>query len=194
MEDDAIHGHSRSIDADATAGSGWVSTEVAARALRVSPRTIRRYIKRGELAAKPQGEGVNRAWLVSVESLHALRAARPPEIPEDARSNVERKAVLRAADGGAMGEALREMAARIEARTAEAVELRTHLELSARAQSTVEERLAEERTLRQEAERERDDLRRRLQERPSWWGIVLVCGVGTVAAVALLLIYLVLVQ
>ena len=193
MEDDTIHGHSRSIGADATAGSGWVTTEVAARALRVSPRTIRRYIKRGELAAKPQGEGVNRAWLVSVESLHALRAARPPD-PEDARrSDVEREAVLRVADGG-MAEALREMVARIEARTAEAVELRTHLELSARAQSTVEERLAEERRLRQEAERERDDLRRRFEERPSWWGIVLVCGVGTVAAVALLLIYLVLLQ
>jgi hypothetical protein len=38
---------------------------------------------------------------------------------------------------------------------------------------------------------ERDDLRRSPEERPSWWGIVLVCGVAAVAA-ALLLIYLVL--
>jgi hypothetical protein len=187
MEDDATHGHSRSIDADAAAGSGWVTTEVAARALRVSPRTIRRYIERGELAAKPQGEGVNRAWLVSVDSLHALRASRPD--PEDTRS-VDREAVPE----NSIADALRDMAARIEKRAAEAAELRTRLELTARAQSTVEERLAEERRLRQEAERERDDLRWRLEERPSWWGLLLVSCVGAVAAVALLLIYLVLLQ
>jgi hypothetical protein len=84
------------------------------------------------------------------------------------------------------------MAARIEKRTAEAAELRARLELTARAQSALEERLAEERRLRQEVERERDDLRQRLEERPSWWGIVLVSCVGAAAAVALLLIYLVL--
>jgi hypothetical protein len=84
------------------------------------------------------------------------------------------------------------MAARIEKRAAEAAELRTRLELTARAQTTVEERLAEERRLRQEAQRERDDLRWRLEERPSWWGLLLVSCVGAVAAVALLLFYLVL--
>jgi hypothetical protein len=188
MEDDATHRHSRSTDADVTAGSGWVTTEVAARALRVSPRTVRRYIERGELAAKPEGEGVNRVWLVSVDSLYALRASRPP-VPEDARS-VEREAVTT----DSIADALREMIARIEERAAEVAELRTRLELTTRAQSTVEEQLGEERHLRQEAERERDDLHRRLEERPSWWGIVLVSCVGAVAAIALLLIYLVLLQ
>jgi hypothetical protein len=189
------------MDADVAAGSGWVTTEVAARALRVSPRTIRRYIERGELAAKPQGEGVNRAWLVSVDSLHALRAARPD--PKDTRGINHEEAV----SGNSIAEALRDMVARIEERAGEAAELRTRLELTARTQSTVEERLAEERRLRHEAERERDELRRRLGEwpswwdvviaRPSWWGIVLVCGVAAVAAVAavaVLLIYLVLLQ
>jgi hypothetical protein len=33
-----------------------VTTEVAARAVRVSPRTIHRYIARAELEGKPQGE------------------------------------------------------------------------------------------------------------------------------------------
>jgi len=67
---------SRTFLADKTANSGWVGTDVAAKAVRVSPRTIRRYIERGELEAKPQGEGVNRAWLGSVDSLHALRFSR----------------------------------------------------------------------------------------------------------------------
>ena len=56
-----------------------MGTDVAAKAVLVSPRTIRRYIEQGELEAKPQGEGVNRAWLVSVDSLHALRFSRPAD-------------------------------------------------------------------------------------------------------------------
>ncbi len=72
-------GQSRTFLADKTANSGWVGTDVAAKAVRVSPRTIRRYIERGELEAKPQGEGVNRDWLVSVDSLHALRFSRPAD-------------------------------------------------------------------------------------------------------------------
>lgn len=42
--------------ADATADSRWMTTEVAARAVHVSPRTFRRYIGRGGLEAKPPGE------------------------------------------------------------------------------------------------------------------------------------------
>jgi hypothetical protein len=183
--DDATHGQSRTTYADTTAGSGWVTTEVAARALRVSSRTIRRYIERGELAAKTQGEGVNRAWLVSVDSLHALRTSRMDQ--EDTRGGGSDTV-----PENSIADALRDMAARIEERAAEAAELRAHLELTTRAQSTVEERLVEERLQRQEAEKERDDLRRRLDERPSWWGIALASCVGAAVAVALILIYLVL--
>ena len=84
MEEDPARGQSRTDNADTSGNSGWITTEVAARAVRVSPRTIRRYIARGELEAKPQGEGVRREWLVSVDSLHALRATRTTEdnVPE----------------------------------------------------------------------------------------------------------------
>ncbi len=50
-----------------TRPGSWVTTDVAAKAVRKSPRTIRRYIERGELQAKPHGESVRREWLVSVE-------------------------------------------------------------------------------------------------------------------------------
>lgn len=67
------HGQSRTEDLGASASSGWVTTEVAARSVRVSPRTIRRLIDRGELEARTEGEGVRRKWYVSVDSIHAFR-------------------------------------------------------------------------------------------------------------------------
>jgi hypothetical protein len=60
------------------------------------------------------------------------------------------------------GEALRHAIERVEARTAEATEFRIRLELTEQAQSTLQEELIEERRRREEAERERDDLRREL--------------------------------
>ncbi len=52
--------------------SGWVTTDVAAAALKRSPRRVREYIRRGLLAAKTEGEGVGKRWLVSIDSLNAL--------------------------------------------------------------------------------------------------------------------------
>jgi phosphoenolpyruvate carboxylase len=136
---------------------------VAARAVRVSPRTIRRYIDQGKLEAKPQGEGVRREWLVSVDSLHALRASRTTE--EDV-PDVDRDAEY----ADTIADFLREMSARLESRAEEAAELRVRLELTERAQSTLEDErrqalqeLEEERGLREKAEREREDLRRELE-------------------------------
>jgi hypothetical protein len=158
-----IRGQSRPDDTDLSGESGWVTTDVAARAVRVSPRTIRRYIDQGKLEAKPQGEGVRREWLVSVDSLHALRASRTIEegVPEEDRA-------MEYADSFA--DVLRDMAARLERRAEEAAELRVRLELTERAQSTLEDErrqalqeLEEEHRRREEAEREREDLRRELQ-------------------------------
>jgi hypothetical protein len=151
VDEDRTRGQSRTDFADAASESGWVTTEVAARAVRVSPRTIRRYIDQGKLEAKPQGEGVRREWLVSVDSLHALRASRTAEedVPEDDRSGEYADSIA---------DVLREMAARLERRAEEAAELRVRLELTAHAQSTLEEELAEVR-------RERDELRRELEAR-----------------------------
>jgi hypothetical protein len=142
-----------------------VNTEVAAKSVRVSPRTIRRYIDQGKLVAKPQGEGVRREWLVSVDSLYALRVSRPTEerIPEASGS---------AEQADSLADVIREMAARLESRAEEAAELRVRLELTERAQSTLEDErrqamqeLEDERRRREEAEREREDLRRELQAR-----------------------------
>lgn len=157
------HGQSRTPSADTSGDSGWITTEVAARAVRVSPRTIRRYIERGELKAKPQGEGVRREWLISVDSLHALRAARPPfaDVPEVDRD---------AGHADSIADVLRDMSATLVARAEEAAELRVRLQLTEQAQSTIEEGrrraendLVEERRRREEAEREREDARRELQ-------------------------------
>jgi chromosome segregation ATPase len=155
-------GHSRPSLADLSSDSGWVTTDVAAKAVRVSPRTIRRYIDQGKLEAKPQGEGVRREWLVSVDSLHALRASRTTggDVP-DVSPGVE--------SVGSIADVVREMAARLESSAEEAAELRVRLELTERAQSTLEDErrqavqeLEQERRRRGEAEREREDLRQQL--------------------------------
>jgi actin-related protein len=160
---DHTRGRSRPEDADLSSESGWVATDVAAKAVRVSPRTIRRYIDQGKLEAKPQGEGVRREWLVSVDSLHALRAART--IEEDVL-DVDRG--IEYADS--IADVLREMSTRLESRAEEAAELRIRLELTERAQSTLEDErrqalqeLEEERRRREEAEQQREDMRRELE-------------------------------
>ena len=162
MGEDHTRGRSRPDLADLSSESGWVTTDVAAKAVRVSPRTIRRYIDQEKLEAKLQGEGVRREWLVSVDSLHALRASRTNEedIP-DVSPGAESAASL--------ADVLREMAARLESRAEEAAELRVRLELTERAQSTLEderrqavEELEQERRGRKETERELEELRRQL--------------------------------
>jgi hypothetical protein len=163
MDADAPHGQSRTPSADTSGESGWVTTDVAARAIRVSPRTIRRYIEQDKLVAKPQGEGVKREYLVSVDSLHALRATRPPStgVPEEDRETEHADSIA---------DVLRDMSAALVARAEEAAELRVRLQLTEQAQSTIEERsrraeeeLADERRRREAAEREREDLRRKLR-------------------------------
>jgi regulator of replication initiation timing len=152
MAEEPTRGQSRTDNADMSGLSGWVTTDVAARAVRVSPRTIRRYIDRGELKAKVEGVGVERRWLVDVDSLYALRAARPESASVPIVSREEEEGAVTAM---AFADVIREMAARVEERTAEAVEMRIRLELSEQAHSTVEE---EARRLREENERLRQEL------------------------------------
>lgn len=158
---DPPSGDAAASSREATSESGWVSTQQAARALGISARTVRWHIERGNLEAKPEGEGVQRAWLVSIDSLNAFRDTRQPtgEQPRGYRAPHE------AADNAAEtpGNAVRELADRLveEARRAEAARVR--LELSERAQSSLEAELSEERRRREEAERQRDDLRRELE-------------------------------
>ena len=69
--------------------SGWVTTEDAAAALGVSPRTIRDYIRSGGLEAKSEGAGVLKRWLVSKGGVQAMQEKRRSldEIPVDRRES-----------------------------------------------------------------------------------------------------------
>jgi len=190
----------RGNDADSNRGveapSGWVGTQQAARTLAVSPRTVRWHIEQGNLVAKPEGEGVRRSWLISIDSLQAFRQARQAATysPQDDRTSAE------GADIAAemLGTPIRELADRLAEEAARAAEYRVRLELTEQAQTSLEEELAAERVRREQAEVERDELRGMLEtsskatgapetaseepdsiqapsvpqdpvERPSWW-------------------------
>ena len=150
------------IAADSSGGSGWVNTKVAAEALEVNPRTVRACIERGDLEAKSEGEGIQKAYLVSIDSVYALR-----DRPQSSAGNVRRSAAgirERSASttdpvgrsgyltGGAAGVPaeeltgmIRDLTADLIRRTADAAELRTRLELTAQAESTLREALERER-------------------------------------------------
>ena len=144
--------------------SGWVTTRVAARSLRVDPRTVRKYIKQGKLVAKSEGEGVEKTYLVSVDSLHELLGSRP-------NPRVDRDEVPPESAGSAttadLVNLVRDLSGEVTRRASEAAELRTRLELTERAESSqreaLEQRLETERLLKEQAERERNELRRQLE-------------------------------
>jgi hypothetical protein len=147
-------GQDRRTQADTTAGgSGWITTDVAAKALGVSPRTIRRFIDRGDLEGKLEEEGITKAWMVSIDSLHALRDRRKAE-GYDRRESAEVSTPVDKAED-TLANVLRDLAGRLEARIAEATELRTRLEITERAESS----------LRDERERLLADIERERTER-----------------------------
>jgi hypothetical protein len=144
--------------------SGWVTTKVAAQALRVDPRTVRKYINQGKLEAKVEGEGVEKAYLVSIDSVYALRgraADRTRTGPGGVRESGPREAA-----GSAVTEDLvalvRDLTSEVSRHSSEAAELRTRLELTEQAESSrreaLEQRIETERVLREQTEQERDRL------------------------------------
>jgi hypothetical protein len=162
VTEDHLRSHDAATGYETTAPSGWVTTQQAARALGISPRTVRWHIEQDNLEAKPEGEGVRRTWLISIDSLQAFRDARQAagDMPRGYRTLVEDAAI--AAD--TPGNPIRELADRLAEEAARAAEYRVRLELTEQAESTVRGELEEERRRREEAERERDELRRRLGE------------------------------
>jgi hypothetical protein len=147
--------------------SGWTTTKQAAKVLGVSRRSVQGYVRRGILEAREEGEGVNKTFLIAIDSLNALRDQRSREAGQaaklaEASPEEERTANLSANTG----EALRHAIERVEVRTAEATELRVRLEITEKAESTLRAELEEERRKREAAERERDELRRQLESRP----------------------------
>ena len=124
------------------------------------------YVGRGLLEAREEGEGVNRRFLVSIDSLNALVERRRREADEAANFAVGSPLDDESANTFAnTEEGLRHLVGRLEARTEEATELRIRLELTERAQSTLEEELTEANRRREEAERELAELRRQLETR-----------------------------
>jgi len=154
VEGEPLHGgQDRGTSGDTpVAGSGWITTDVAAKALGVSPRTIRRFIDRGALEGKLEEEGITKAWMVSIDSLHALRDRRKAE-GHDRRESVEMSAAVDKTED-TLADVLRDLAGRLEARIAEATELRTRLEISERAESSLRE---ERERLLADIERERTE-------------------------------------
>jgi hypothetical protein len=150
MDADTPRGDSADTKREPTAPSGWVTTTVAAKSLGVSPRTVRWHIERRNLEAKAEGEGVRRSWLVSIDSLQALRDSRQLS----ASPSEDYRAPDVAADIAAEspGNAIRELADRLVEEAARASEFRTRLEITEKAESTVREELERERERRQRAE------------------------------------------
>ena len=139
--------------------SGWTTTDVAAGALGVSARTVRNYIRRGDLSAKEEHEGITDRYLVSVDSLYALRDKRKNEV----RGKRAGRRVSEAAEtqGNDTTELLRETIARLETRAEQNAELRTRLQLTAQAESTLREALERERERADRAERRLEEMETR---------------------------------
>jgi hypothetical protein len=140
--------------------SGWITTEVAAAALRVSPRTVRDYINSGELEAKYEGEGVKKRWLVSIDAVHSLRDKRGTsgEMPRGRRDTAIGGliAAANAVDLGELVATIRELEHRLGRAEARA-------ELTERAESSLREDLEREREERRLAREEAERLRAELE-------------------------------
>src|SRR5215212_5340276 len=127
--------------------SGWVNTDVAAEALSVSPRSVRNYILNGDLVARKEEEGISGRYLVSVDSLYALRDQRKQagKLPEDRRRASSRQEEPADLVRETAVDMLRETLASLEMHIAQNAELRARLELAEGAESTVRVELERER-------------------------------------------------
>jgi enoyl-CoA hydratase/carnithine racemase len=133
------------------ARSGWATTAVAARALRVAQRTVQSYVQRGMLEAKSEGEGVKKTLYISIDSLNTLRAQRIAEgkIGEYAAQDAPTE------HGAELAEVVQNLASRMADEAARAAVLETRLELTTQAESSLREQLEQERG---EARRLREEL------------------------------------
>ncbi len=126
-------------------GSGFVTTRVAAEVLGVNPRTIRTYIERGDLEAKVEGEGIQKTYLVSIDSLYALRDQRG--YPRHIRGKTRDTTASTNVPSGELTDMIRDLTAELVQKSSSEAELRTRLELTAQAESTLQaerERLLED--------------------------------------------------
>ena len=150
---------------NAESSSGWVNTDVAAEALGVSSRSVRNYILNGDLVARKEKDGINERYVVSVDSLHALRDQRKQEgklqrkFRGAARTTETSSEITAEVVKETAKEMLRETVASLETHIAQNAELRAHLQLTEKAESTLREELERERRQHQaDVERERAEL------------------------------------
>jgi regulator of replication initiation timing len=148
--------------------SGWTTTTQSARTLGVSPRTVRRFIDRGELEGRKVTEGIVETWEVSIDSLYALRNKRISE--GQVRGNVLRKSVQGQTTTDVPADYVRDLTDRLLHLSSEVGELRGRLELTVKAESTLQEErdrlvgeLEREREERREAREEAEKLRTELE-------------------------------
>jgi regulator of replication initiation timing len=139
--------------------SGWTATDVAAKSLGVTPRTVRRLIDRGELEGRKVREGIVEAWEVSIDSLYALRDKRVAE--GQVRGNVRRTSGQGHYTADITSDHVRDLTDRIIRLSSEVGELRGRLELTVRAESTLQE---ERDRLVRDLEREREERREAREE------------------------------
>ena len=150
--------------------SGWVNTDVAAEALGVSARSVRNYILDGALVARKEKEGINERYVVSVDSLHALRDRRKQQ--GKLQANRRRASRQSEATGKYAAEMVKETAvdmmretlSSLEMHMAQNAELRAQLELTERAESTLREELERERQERLEVQGRAGSLERERSE------------------------------
>jgi chromosome segregation ATPase len=147
-----------------------VTTDVAAEALGVSARTVRNYILEDTLVARKEKEGINERYIVSVDSLQALRdqrkqegklqgnhrrASRQSEATTEGAAELVRKTAV---------DMLRETLTSLEMHMSQNAELRVRLELTERAESTLREELERERQERLDAQGRAGSLEREHSE------------------------------
>jgi hypothetical protein len=154
MSEDSTRGNLPDEGTDVRGESGWITTRVAAEALGVDPRTVRTYIRRGDLAAKVEGEGVEKTYLVSVDSVYSLRDRRgPPRKVRDRTRDTSAWLAQNAEYAEEVTEMVRDLTAQLIRSTSEAADLRARLELTERTESSLRE---DRERLLEDLERERE--------------------------------------
>ena len=138
--------------------SGWVNTNVAAEALGVSARSVRNYILDDALVARKEKEGIKERYVVSVDSLYALRDQRKREGKLEGQRRRPSGQSEPTSEGAAelvrktAVDLLRETLTSLEMHMSQNADLRVRLELTERAESTLREELERERQERHEAQ------------------------------------------
>jgi hypothetical protein len=142
---------------------GWTTTEVAARALSITPRTVRRYIEQGRLTGRQVKRGRAKPWEVEIASLKALRnelvadgsLAAPASPDEDIEAGGYEEGGRPVAESAYV-----ELARELAQASARAARAETRAELTVRAESSLKEELERERARSDKLERELREARK----------------------------------